>query len=48
VTTQAVGLLAVQVTFRRGTAATTLAGAGKMTGKVSWDPAGPVPEGGIR
>ncbi len=27
---------------------TTLAGAGKFTGKIVWDPAGAVPEGGIR
>jgi hypothetical protein len=50
ITTQAVGVIGLQVTelVTDDTGATTLASAGKFTGKVSWDPAGVVPEGGIR
>jgi hypothetical protein len=49
ITTQAVGVLAVQG-LQQGLQAfgTTLASAGKFTGKISWDPAGALPEGGIR
>jgi hypothetical protein len=56
--TQAAGVLAVQSTdlqectegcFGPGVAlGTTLAAAGKFTGTIRWDPAQPVPEGGIR
>ena len=46
VTTQAVGLLGNHIVFRGGTTSTTLTGAGKMSGRVLWDPAGSVPEGG--
>ncbi|MGE3842874.1 MAG: hypothetical protein AB7I50_14965 [Vicinamibacterales bacterium] len=48
VTTEAVGLLGVQITFGTRTVATTLTGAGKMSGNISWDPEGVVPEGGLR
>jgi hypothetical protein len=50
--TQAVGLVAVQSTAIDQPAGdmvgTTLAAAGKFTGKIVWDPEGAVPEGGIR
>ena len=39
VTTQAVGLLGNHVVFAGGTTSTTLTGAGKMSGRVLWDPA---------
>ena len=52
ITTQAIGLVAVQSTFLSApgadTVGTTLAAAGKFTGKIVWDPEGAVPEGGIR
>lgn len=48
-----VGLVAVQsserqVTGRSVTIGSPLAGAGKITGRIDWDPAGVVPEGGVR
>jgi hypothetical protein len=48
--TQAVGVLAVQSSDVAGPGyiGTTLAAAGKFTGKIVWDPEGLVPEGGIR
>lgn len=53
--TQAVGVIAVQSSSVGGPGGppsdmvgTTLAAAGKFTGKIVWDPAGAVPEGGIR
>jgi hypothetical protein len=53
--TQAVGVIAVQsssvsVNNARPSdmVGTTLAAAGKFTGRIVWDPEGPVPEGGIR
>jgi len=53
IVTQAVGLLAVQSSTIAGNPTpdvigSTLAAAGKFTGKVAWDPEGAVPEGGIR
>ncbi|MGE3840166.1 MAG: hypothetical protein AB7I50_01130 [Vicinamibacterales bacterium] len=58
VTTQAVGLLGLQYTefepagnpnvLIRGGGGTTLAAAGKFNGRISWDPEGVVPEGGLR
>jgi len=48
VTTQAVGLLAVQSTLGDRMAGTTLAAAGKFNGKVVWDPEGVVPERAVR
>ncbi|MGE3842250.1 MAG: hypothetical protein AB7I50_11740 [Vicinamibacterales bacterium] len=53
VTTQAVGLVAVQSSILIFPAAnnmvgTTLAAAGKFNGKVVWDPEGVVPEGAIK
>jgi len=49
ITTQAVGVLGVQLTgVGNSLTATTLAAAGKFTGKISWDPSGAVPEGGLR
>lgn len=49
ITTQAVGVLGVQLTgVGDRLTATTLAAAGKFTGKISWDPSGAVPEGGLR
>jgi hypothetical protein len=52
--TQAVGVLAIQASLlvidglKVSKIGTNLAGAGKFTGKIVWDPAGVVPEGGIR
>jgi hypothetical protein len=50
IVTQAVGVLAVQSTdLTLGDyVGTTLAAAGKFTGRIVWDPEGIVPEGGIR
>ena len=48
-TTQAVGVLAVEShLWSTGMAGTTLTGAGKATGRITWDPEGAVPEGRIR
>jgi len=52
VTTQPVGLIgvasAISVAAEQHLIGTTLTGAGKFNGKIVWDPAGVVPEGGIR
>lgn len=49
ISTQAVGVLGVQLTgVGTSLTATTLAAAGKFTGKISWDPSGAVPEGDLR
>ncbi|MGE3840172.1 MAG: hypothetical protein AB7I50_01160 [Vicinamibacterales bacterium] len=50
VTTQAVGLIAVQSSFlpSEDFVGTPLAAAGKFNGKIVWDVEGAVPEGGIR
>jgi hypothetical protein len=49
-TTQAVGVVAVQSSALAigDFVGTTLAAAGKFTGKIVWNPEGAVPEGGIR
>jgi hypothetical protein len=55
-TTQAVGVIGVQsssISVNAGVpptdmVGTTLAAAGKFTGKIVWDPEGVVPEGGIK
>jgi hypothetical protein len=52
-TTQAAGVLAVQASLLqvgalRSKIGTTLAAAGKLTGRLAWVPAGVVPEGGVR
>lgn len=49
IATSAVGLVAVQSSDLAGDwVGSTLAAAGKFTGKITWDPEGSVPEGGIR
>ena len=46
---QAVGVIAVQSSvFNNVEVGTTLTNAGKFSGRIVWDPAGAVPEGGIR
>ncbi|MGE3843318.1 MAG: hypothetical protein AB7I50_17240 [Vicinamibacterales bacterium] len=49
ITTQAVGIVGMQLTgVATRIVGTTLAGAGKFNGKISWDPSSAVPEGGVR